>query len=93
MTHTDTYTQVWQDCLDRLQLSITEEEFVKWFLPIEPLGFDGERLRIKVPDRDFAKTIESDYGEVLKPIVAQLFGDETRLSYAIPKNKHQVLDL
>ena len=85
-----TYNDAWQDCLREVKLKTSAEEFSKWFLPIEPLEFDGERLRIKVPDRDFARMIEDNYSQVLKPIIAQLFGRETRLFYAIPKNNHPI---
>ena len=85
-----TYNDTWQNCLTELKTKTSAEEFAQWFLPIEPLEFDGERLRIKVPDRDFAKTIEDNYSQVLKPIIAQLFGRNTRLYYAIPKNNHPI---
>ena len=85
-----TYTDAWQICLSQLKAKTSAEEFAQWFLPIEPLEFDGARLRIKVPDRDFARTIESNYSQVLKPIIAQHFGSETRLYYAIPKSNHPI---
>ena len=85
-----TYNDAWQSCLTELKAKTSAEEFAKWFLPIEPLEFDGERLRIKVPDRDFARTIEDNYSQVLKPIIAQLFGSDTRLFYAIPKSNHPI---
>ena len=85
-----TYNDAWQNCLSEIKTKTSAEEFAKWFLPIEPLEFDGERLRIKVPDRDFAKMIEDNYSQVLKPIIAQLFGRDTRLFYAIPKNNHPI---
>ena len=85
-----TYNDTWQNCLSEIKMKTSAEEFAQWFLPIEPLEFDGERLRIKVPDRDFAKTIENNYSQVLKPIIAQLFGRDTRLYYAIPKNNHPI---
>ena len=81
-----TYNDAWQNCLSELRTKTTEQEFAQWFLPIEPLEFDGVRLRVKVPDRDFARTIENNYSQVLKPIIAQLFGRDTRLYYAIPKS-------
>ena len=81
-----TYNDAWQNCLSELKTKTTEQEFAQWFLPIEPLEFDGVRLRIKVPNRNFAKTIEDNYSQVLKPIIAQLFGRDTRLYYAIPKD-------
>ena len=85
-----TYTDAWQTCLTQLKTKTSAKEFAQWFLPIEPLGFEGGRLRIKVPDRDFARTIECNYSQVLKPVIAQHFGSDTRLYYAIPKSDHPI---
>ena len=71
MTQTDTYTKVWQDCLDRLQLTITEEEYVKWFKPIRPIGFDGSNLRLRVPNESFVVNIEKLFLSRLKPIIME----------------------
>ena len=85
-----TYNDAWQNCLNAVKAQTSAEEFDKWFVPVEFLEFDGERLRIKVPDRDFAKVIETHYSQVLKPIIAELFGSSTRLYSAIPKSDHQI---
>ena len=85
MTHSDTYTQVWQDCLDRLQLTITEEEYVKWFKPIRPIGFDGSNLRLRVPNESFVVNIEKQFLSRLKPIIMELYGADTQLHYAVPR--------
>ena len=74
-----TYNDAWQNCLSEIKAKTSAEEFAKWFLPIEPLGFEGDIFRIKVPSRDFAMTIEHHYSQVLKPVVAQLLGSKTRL--------------
>ena len=60
LANSATYNDAWQTCLSEIKTKTSAEEFVQWFLPIEPLKFDGERLHIKVPDRDFAKTIEAN---------------------------------
>ena len=85
MTQTDTYTKVWQDCLDRLQLTITEEEYVKWFKPIRPIGFDGSNLRLRVPNESFVVNIEKLFLSRLKPIIMELYGADTQLHYAVPR--------
>ena len=89
MMQTQTYNQMWQDCLDRLRLSITEEEFVKWFKPISPIGFDGVELRLRVPNESFISSIEKRYMRYLVPIIAELYGADTKLCYAIPRRAQQ----
>ena len=85
MMQMDRYTQVWQDCLDRLRLSITEEEFVKWFNPIRPIDYDGSILRLRVPNESFVSSIEKRYINILLPIVSELYGSDTKLKYAVPR--------
>ena len=86
---TETYREVWQDCLDRLRLSITEEEFVKWFKPIWPIGFDGSNLRLRVPNESFVVNIEKQYLAHLRPIISELYGADTQLHYAVPRATQQ----
>ena len=90
LANATTYTDAWQNCLSELKEKTSAEEFVQWFLPIEPLKFDGEQLQIKVPNQEFVTAIENKYSQVLKPIIAQLFGNNIRLLYAIPRNNHHV---
>ena len=92
MTQMDRYTQVWQDCLDRLRLSITEEEFVKWFNPIRPIDYDGSILRLRVPNESFVSSIEKRYINILLPIVSELYGSDTKLKYAVPRRPQQPVD-
>ena len=83
------YNEVWQDCLDRLSGSITEEEIVKWFKPIRPIDFDGTNLSLRVPNESFVTSIEKRYLSVLRPIIAELYGAGTKLHYAVPRRAQQ----
>lgn len=85
MMQTERYNEVWQDCLERLRSSITEEEFVKWFKPIWPIGFDGSNLRLRVPNESFVASIEKRYLRYLRPIISELYGTDTQLHYAVPR--------
>lgn len=50
LNNAQTYSDMWQSCLDRIKTQTSEEEFVKWFQPIVPLEFDGTTLRLRVPN-------------------------------------------
>ena len=91
MMQTETYNEVWQDCLDRLRSSITEEELVRWFMPIRPIGFDGSNLRLRVPNESFVANIERNYLRYLRPIVQELYGVDTQLHYAVPRSAQQAV--
>ena len=84
-----TYCEKWQTCLDQIKSRTTEEEFVKWFKPILPLEFDGKTLRLCVPNMSYVYQIEKHYIPFLRPIISQLYGQEIRLHYAVPKNDAQ----
>ena len=84
-TNTQTYNDMWQECLAHLKNQTTEEEFVKWFEPIVPLEFDGTTLRLRVPNASYVYQIEKNYLKFLRPIISQYYGQQTKLYYAIPK--------
>ena len=89
LTTSVAYKDAWQNCLSQIQAQTSAEEFAKWFLPIVPLEFDGSKLRLRVPSKSFVDAIESQYINVLRPLIAEAFGYQTRLCYAVPKNEQQ----
>ncbi len=81
----ESYSEKWQNCLDRIKSQTTEEEFAKWFEPIVPLEFDGKTLRLRVPNMSYVHRIEKHYIPFLRPIISALYGEQIRLHYAVPK--------
>lgn len=84
-TQTQTYEDMWQECLARLREHTSDEEFSKWFEPIVPLEFDGLTLRLRVPNANYVKQIDRNYIKFLRPIISHIYGQQTKLFYAIPK--------
>ena len=91
LNNAQTYSDMWQNCLDRIKAQTSEEEFVKWFQPIVPLEFDGTTLRLRVPNESYVRQIEKNYIPFLKPIISQLYGQQTRLHYAVPRSAAQAV--
>ena len=85
LNNSQTYSDTWQHCLDRIKAQTSEEEFRKWFQPIVPLEFDGTTLRLRVPNESYVQQIENNYIPFLRPIISQLYGQQTRLHYAVPR--------
>ena len=80
---TQTYGgELWQDCLARIRTQMSEEEFDTWFRPIEPM-FDGTTLSLRVPNRSYASRIDEYYMQILKPVILNMYGRQTRLMYAV----------
>ena len=91
LNNAQTYSDMWQNCLDRIKAQTSEEEFVKWFQPIVPLEFDGTNLRLRVPNESYVHQIEKNYIPFLRPIISQLYGQQTRLHYAVPRSAAQTV--
>lgn len=78
------YATIWQNCLSLIKNQTSDDEFVKWFKPMVLLSFDGENLRVRVPDQGHVQHIERHYISILRPILREEFGIKTKLHYAIP---------
>ncbi|MBR2425018.1 MAG: chromosomal replication initiator protein DnaA [Tidjanibacter sp.] len=85
-TNTETYSDVWKNCLSQIKSQITDDEFVKWFLPIVPLSYDGNILRLRLPDEESVYHIEHNYIPALRPIIHRYFGNNIRVRYAVPQH-------
>ena len=89
MANSQTYNETWQNCLNQIKLHTSHEEFSRWFEPITPLAFDGTNLRLCVPSASYANHIEKNYLNILRPIILQMFGRQTRLVYAVPNSEEK----
>ena len=85
LNNTQAHNDMWQYCLDRIKAQTSAEEFEKWFQPIVPLEFDGTTLRLRVPNESYVRQIEKNYIPFLRPIISQLYGQQTKLHYAVPR--------
>ena len=91
MANSHTYSEVWQTCLNRIKERTSQEEFSKWFAPIIPLAFDGTNLRLKVPNESYVAHIEKNYLKFFSQIIYQMYGQQTRLYYAVPNAEERGL--
>ncbi len=87
LNNTQTYSDMWQNCLDRIKAETSEEEFARWFRPIVPIAFDGTTLRLRVPNASYVYQIEKNYIPFLRPIISQYYGSQTKLHYAVPRSE------
>lgn len=89
-TNTQAYSDIWQSCLSQIRKQTSEEEFARWFEPIALLNFDGVTLSLRVPNESYVSQIERNYIPFIKPIIASLFGQQTRVRYAFPKTTQSI---
>ena len=90
LTNTQAYSDIWQNCLSQIRKQTSEEEFARWFEPIALLNFDGQTLSLRVPNETYISQIERNYIPFVRPIIASLFGQQTRVRYAIPKSEQSI---
>ncbi len=79
------YSAVWQDCLARIRENTSEDEYSRWFKPIVMLDFDGVTLKLRVPNESYVTHLEKNHLPLLRSLIQNMFGAETRLRYAVPK--------
>lgn len=91
MTGSNTYEITWQNCLNQIKNNTSDEEFMRWFKPMEPLGFDGVILRLKVPNQSHWQYIEQHYIPLIRPIIRNQFGIKARIQYAVPQSEPVVV--
>ncbi|MBQ5669217.1 MAG: chromosomal replication initiator protein DnaA, partial [Tidjanibacter sp.] len=58
ITTPETYNDAWKNCLLQIKAQIPNDEFVRWFQPIVPLSYDGNILRLRLPDEESVYHIE-----------------------------------
>ena len=83
---TETYSDKWKNCLSQIKAQIPNDEFVRWFQPIVPLSYDGNILRLRLPDEESVYHIEHNYIPAIRPIIHSFFGNNIRVRYAVPQN-------
>ena len=75
--------RVWNDCLSLIRSSVTKQSFKTWFEPIVPLKLQDNELKIRVPSQFFYEWLEERYYPLIRKALAEILGQEVRLSYSI----------
>jgi chromosomal replication initiator protein len=74
--------EIWAQCLSFIKNNIGELPYNTWFRHIGFYSFDGNNLRLDVPNRFFVEYIESNYLELLRVTIRKFYGD-VKLGYHI----------
>jgi len=79
----------WRNCMNTLQEKLPDEEYVRWFKSLEPIGYDSSSnsLKLRVASQEHINHIEQNYISMFVPIVRMFFGDQARIRYAIPQQE------
>lgn len=62
-------------------------------LPIKPYDFDGNTLRISVPNNFFIEWIEEHYNTLINKTISQVVGPDAKLVYIINEEEKEDIQL
>lgn len=73
----------WETVLETLKTRMTEQRFVTWFKPLQPLGVDEERLTLQVPNPFFVDWFEEHNLPLLRQAVHDAWGWSPQISFTV----------
>ena len=76
-------SQIWNQCLRAIKAEINTRSFNTWFKPIKPVSLVGNELTIQVPNPFFYEYIEEHFVEILKRVLKEVLGPQSKLNYQI----------
>ncbi len=74
---------VWKDCLSRIKENVTQMTYNTWFLPIKPVAFENNTLKVELPSQFFWEWIDEHYNSVIKNTINDVIGPGAKLEYVI----------
>ena len=79
----DTYIEVWNNCLKIIKDNILPQSFKTWFDPIRAVKLDNKVLTIQVPSQFFYEYLEEHYISLLAKTLKREVGKDAQLEYRI----------
>ncbi len=78
---------IWKKCLSLIKESVPALTYNTWFLPIKPVSFLDDKLKIEVPNSFFIEWIEEHYNGIINNVVRQTLGEDGKLLYIVTDEK------
>lgn len=82
---------IWTQTIDRLRKEIGDENADLWLKPVEPLTFESQVLKLRVPNKFFSDGIKDRYQKRLVAIIKDLTGVDVGIDYHVAKDLRAVL--
>jgi len=80
---------VWKNCLTRIKENVTLMTYNTWFLPIRPVSFNENNLKVQLPNQFFWEWIDEHFSTIVKKTVFDVLGEGGKLSYIIADEREQ----
>ncbi len=76
---------LWTECLKLIHDNVTAQQYKTWFQPIvfESYTADTKTVLVQVPSAFVYEYLEENYVDLLKKVLARVFGNEVRLNYRV----------
>ncbi|MBN1299906.1 MAG: chromosomal replication initiator protein DnaA [Melioribacteraceae bacterium] len=77
------HNKVWKQCLEFIKGNVPPLTYNTWFLPIKPVEYTDNSLKIQVPNNFFVEWIDEHYNTLINRTINQVLGPEGELVYVI----------
>lgn len=77
------HIKIWKECLGIIKNSVPQITFNTWFIPVKPVDFDGQTLKIEVPNNFFIEWIDEHYKNLINKVIYSVIGEKGKLIYVI----------
>ncbi len=84
---------VWKNCLTIIKDNVKPMTFNTWFLPIRPVSFEENVIKIQLPTQFFWEWIDEHYNHILNKAIQTVLGPQGKLTYIIADEKETESDL
>jgi chromosomal replication initiator protein len=72
---------LWSQCLAILRDNLEAEQFKAWFEPIVAMGFENNKLTLKLPSQFFVQQIEQNFFNLFSATLRRVYGQGVKLFY------------
>lgn len=84
---------VWKNCLTIIKDGVNPLTFNTWFLPIRPVSYENNIIKIQLPTQFFWEWIDEHYNHILNKAIQTVLGPQGKLTYIIADDKEPESDL
>jgi len=83
---------IWKNCLTRIKENVTLMTYNTWFLPIRPVSYNDNNLKVQLPNQFFWEWIDEHFSTIVKRTIQDVLGENGKLSYIISDEQEQKED-
>lgn len=73
----------WEKCLEIFRDNIGAERTKTWFESSYPVGYENDKLKLRIPSRWFYEKYEDDFYNLLYSTIKKVFGEKAGLRYEL----------